>query len=117
VNASAARDGAMSFQRFSGFPRIIGPANGGHPMIKSQTELREALQELENELPRMMLLNDEESFMQVFLGQARAIEDCSGPDDARHVHRRIARILASRDLITSKAAMYANDNPEAAMAF
>lgn len=86
-------------------------------MIKSQTELREALQELEDELPRMMMLNDEESFMQQFLSQARTIEECAGPDDAKHVPRRIARILATRDLITSKAATYANDDVGAALAF
>ncbi len=86
-------------------------------MIKSQAELREALQELEDDLPRMMLLNNADSFMEEFLARARAIEVCAGPDDARHVHRRIARILASRDLITAKARMYSGDDIGTALPF
>lgn len=86
-------------------------------MIKSQAELREALQELEDDLPRMMLLNDGESFIEQFLAQARAIEACADANDSKHVNRRIARILASRDLMTSKAAMFVNDDIGAAWAF
>ena len=68
-------------------------------MAKTRKELDAMLQELEDNLPKLLLETDEDDFMAAFAGQADIIEDSAGLTDIERVRGRINCMLSSRGLI------------------
>jgi hypothetical protein len=67
--------------------------------MKTRAELDAELEALEARLATFIAVLDESEVSEAFAGEAEAIEEAAGPEDAEHVRARLDCMLASQGLI------------------
>jgi hypothetical protein len=67
--------------------------------MKTRAELDAELEALEVRLGTLVAELDESDVFDAFAGEAEAIEEAAGPEDAEHVRARLDCMLASQGLI------------------